>query len=177
MARSAMVPRHVANSKISDSAKVLWLHLAFLSSPKRPMIMLDTEKLAEKMSRSKRTISRLAKELEQAGLMVRVGYIQRHFRTYNLVWSTYADLSPEALAKGEASVDKLEKESPKKAPVPGLDLIPPALRPDTERIFRESKSNQEFMSRVSQLLEEYRRIEKENPALIASLQPAEWSFG
>ena len=144
MARCVKIPVHIIKSTISASAKLLWIELSLLSSPKRPMIMLHPESMSEKMGRSKRTIARLISELEKAGLLVRSGFIQKHYKTYTLIWS--------------------EKKPEPKAPEPVLkvDSIPVELRAETERIFRESLNKEDFTWRVSELLKEH-RIQYEKP--------------
>ncbi|MEI6806886.1 MAG: hypothetical protein WCK49_10360, partial [Myxococcaceae bacterium] len=85
MARSVRVPLHVIQSKISASAKMLWIELALLSSPKKPQVAVDPKVLAEKIARSKATLSRLIRELEKAELLVHTGVVNRYHKTYNLV--------------------------------------------------------------------------------------------
>ncbi len=147
MARCVQIPVHIIKSTISPSAKLLWMELSMISSPKRPLLMLHPETMAEKMGRSKRTIARLIKELEKAGLLVHRGYIQKRYKTYELIWS-----------ENKPVVKKPE-------PISTLEQIPPELREQTQQIFLESRDRAEFTRRVSQLLREHR----EKPARPAPL--------
>ncbi|MEI6805287.1 MAG: helix-turn-helix domain-containing protein [Myxococcaceae bacterium] len=155
MARSIRVPLHVIKSKISASAKMLWIELALLSSPKKPQVAVDTKILAEKIGRSKATLSRLIRELEKAELLVHTGVVNRCQKTYNLVC-----LSPEALAKGEVV------KKPEKTPViltPTLSQIPVELHPEVIRIFKATPVEAEFNKKVMSLLKEHWEMKQKRP--------------
>ena len=135
MARSVRITLHVIKSKISASAKMLWIELALTSSPKRPQVSVDPKVLAEKLGRSKATIGRLIAELQKAELIVHTGFINRYHRTYNLVW----------IAK------KLEEKKPVLL-APALSNIPIELHPEVERIFKASANETEFHGKLMALL-------------------------
>ncbi|MEI6806295.1 MAG: hypothetical protein WCK49_07305, partial [Myxococcaceae bacterium] len=137
-ARSVRVPLHVIKSKITASAKMLWIELALTSSPKRPLVSVDPKALAEKLGRSRTTIGRLIVELQKAELLVRTGFINRYHKTYNLVWT-----------KGEA-VKKSEKKPVMLAPA--LSSIPAELHPAVERICKESANETEFHGKLMAFL-------------------------
>lgn len=98
MARSIKIPLHILRSKISPSAKLLWIELSLVSSPKRPQVMVQPEELAAKMNLSVRTIRRLVAELVKAQLLIHNGYILRRVKTYHLVWKL-AEVAPIVVAK------------------------------------------------------------------------------
>ncbi len=116
MSRFVKIPVHVLESKISASAKLLWIELARVSSPKRPTVWPNPEIFAEKMRLSVRTIRRLVGELVKAGLLTHHGYIQKRQKTYDLVWTSVA----KASAYAKATADKL-------ADKPTSDLTPEVL--------------------------------------------------
>ena len=138
MSRCVRIPLHVIKSKISPSAKLLWIELALLSSPKKPQVFVDLKALAEKIGRSKTTVSRLIRELEKAELLVHTGVINKCHKTYNLVC-----LSP---------VKKLEKKPVMLAPA--LSSIPIELHPEVERICKASANETEFHAKLMILLKE-----------------------
>ncbi|MEI6805721.1 MAG: helix-turn-helix domain-containing protein [Myxococcaceae bacterium] len=134
MARSVRVPLHVIKSKISASAKMLWIELALTSSPKRPQVSVVPKALAEKLGRSKATIGRLIAELQKAELIVHTGFINRFHKTYNLVWIV---------------------KKPEEIPVllaPTLKNIPVELHPEVERICKESANETEFHGKLMAFL-------------------------
>jgi len=134
MARSIRVPLHVIKSKISASAKMLWIELALASSPKRPQVFVDPKALAEKLGRSKATIGRLVAELQKAELLVHTGFINRYHKTYNLVF-------------------EVKKQEVKKTILtPTLSQIPVELHPEVIRIFKANPVEAEFNKKVMTLL-------------------------
>ncbi|MEI6804878.1 MAG: helix-turn-helix domain-containing protein [Myxococcaceae bacterium] len=141
MARSIRVPLHVIKSKISPSAKLLWIELALSSSPKRPQVAIDRKILAEKTGHSKATVGRLIRELEKAELLVYTGVVNRYDKTYNLVW-----------AAKKLIEEKIEK--PVRKPVSALDLIPSGFIPEAERIFKECTGRMDFDFKMSEFLRE-----------------------
>ena len=87
MSRFIKIPTHILDSKISASAKLLWIELARVSSPKRPQVVANPKALAEKMGLSVSTVRRIIRELVKAELLVHNGgYIERRLKTYDLVW-------------------------------------------------------------------------------------------
>ena len=136
MARSVRVPLHVIQSKISASAKMLWIELALLSSPKKPQVAVDQKALAEKIGRSKATVGRLIRELEKAELLVHTGVVNRYHKTYNLV---------SIVKKPEAKPVML---------VPSLKNIPVELHPEVIRIFKATPIQAEFHAKLMTLLKE-----------------------
>ncbi|MEI6805389.1 MAG: helix-turn-helix domain-containing protein [Myxococcaceae bacterium] len=150
MARSVRVPLHVIKSNISASAKMLWIELALLSSPKKPQVAVDLKVLAEKIGRSKATLSRLVRELEKADLLVHTGVVNRYHKTYNLVW--------------------MKSGTEMKTPVilaPTLSSIPVELHPEVIRIFKVTPNKAEFHVKIMALLK--RDWEKKQPGLSMTL--------
>ncbi|MEI6804901.1 MAG: helix-turn-helix domain-containing protein [Myxococcaceae bacterium] len=146
MARSVRVPLHVIKSNISASAKMLWIELALLSSPKRPQVSVDTKILAEKIGRSKATLSRLIRELEKAELLVYTGVVNRYHKTYNLVWMKFG--------------------TEIKTPViltPTLSKIPAELHPEIIRIFKETPIKAEFHVKLMALLKRHWEVTSVSP--------------
>ncbi|MEI6806348.1 MAG: hypothetical protein WCK49_07585 [Myxococcaceae bacterium] len=135
MARSVRVPLHVIQSKISPSAKMLWIELSLMSTPKRPEVSIDTKALAEKLGRSKATVGRLTAELQKAELIVHTGFINRFHKTYDLVW-----ISPPVIL------------------TPTLSKIPAELHPEVIRIFKETPIEAEFHVKLMALLKRYWEI-------------------
>ncbi len=103
MSRLIKIPVHILEAKISPSAKLLWIELSRVSSPKRPQVLANPNTMSEKMGLSVRTIRRLIRELVDAGLLIHRGYIEKRFKTYDLVWvpakiitkSPLQELTPE----------------------------------------------------------------------------------
>ncbi len=104
MSRFVKIPVYVLEAKISPSAKLLWIELARVSSPKRPTVWPNPEIFAEKMRLSVRSIRRLVGELVKAGLLVHHGYIQKRQKTYDLVWAN------KAPAKADKPIQSLTPE-------------------------------------------------------------------
>ncbi|MEI6806004.1 MAG: helix-turn-helix domain-containing protein [Myxococcaceae bacterium] len=154
MARSVHVPLHVINSKISASAKMLWIELALVSSPKKPLVFVDKKILAEKIGRSKATLSRLIRELEKAGFIVNTGVINRYHKTYNLVWMKSGIKIPPnpPLKKGEIE--------PPIILTPTLSKIPAVLHPEVIRIFKSTPIEAEFHTKLMALLKNYWEMEQ-----------------
>ncbi|MEI6806701.1 MAG: helix-turn-helix domain-containing protein [Myxococcaceae bacterium] len=143
MSRCVRVPLYVIESKISPSAKLLWVELALVSSPKKPQVFIDLKALAEKIGRSKATVSRLIREIEKAGLIIHTGVVNRCHKTYNLVW-----------IKSEIKI---------KSPVilaPTLSQIPKELHPEVIRIFKATPIEAEFHVKLMALLKNYWEMEQ-----------------
>lgn len=138
MARCVKIPAHVLKTKLSHSALVLWVKLAERSSPKNPRMTLNLQSLAQALDRSKRTISRLIIELENAGLLRRGDVIDRHHRIGYLVWVE-------------------EKKQAEKKIIDPLDYIPLELHGEALRITKECTTPAEFELKINQLLREHRK--------------------
>lgn len=141
MARCVKIPVHVLKTKLSHSALVLWVKLAERSSPKNPRMTLNLQSLSEALGRSKRTVSRLIIELEQAGLLRRGDVIDRHYRIGYLVWIK----------------DEVVIKAPGKKIVDPLDYLPPELHGEAIRIVKECTTPAEFELKINNLLREYRK--------------------
>ena len=147
MVRCVKIPVHVLKTKLSHSALVLWVKLAERSSPKNPRMTLNLQSLAEVMDRSKKTVSRLIVELEQAGLLRRGDVIDRQHRIGTLVW--VKDEPPYAKASGG--------KPPVKKITDPLDYIPPELHGEAIRITKECTTPAEFELKINNLLREHRK--------------------
>lgn len=140
MARRVTIPTHVLKTKLSHSALALWVQLAQRSTPKKPMVTLNLQILAEALGRSKRTVSRLIIELEAAGLLMRGGVIDRHHRIGELIWvmKTKPVIKPVITPTTDL-----------------LDLIPPELHAQAIQIVKECNHAAEFETRINWLLRDH----------------------
>ncbi|MEI6806823.1 MAG: helix-turn-helix domain-containing protein [Myxococcaceae bacterium] len=149
MARSVRVPLHVIKSKISASAKILWIELALLSSQKNPQVAIDTKVLAERIGRSKATLSRLIRELEKAELLVHTGVVNRHHKTYNLVRMKSGTKIPLIPPFSNVKIE------PPIILTPTLSKIPAHLHADVIRIFKANPIEADFHANLMTFLKQH----------------------